>query len=91
MGVVPAPRVTRKSPSLYLGGFSPRTPKMLRALARVALLLPIAATHALAGLVARERTHPTMRAQGESMTEQDIIDIATYLSQPAPGEAGGAQ
>ena len=140
MGVAPAPRVTRKSPSLYLGGFSPRTPKMLRALVRVALLLPIGATHALAAegnledgkvkvytctgchgipnyknvyphysvpkihnqsyayIVSAltsyktgERSHPTMRAQGESMTEQDIIDIATYLSQPAPGEAGGAQ
>lgn len=27
-----------------------------------------------------ERAHPTMRAQGESMTEQDIHDIAAYLS-----------
>ena len=38
-----------------------------------------------------ERSHPTMRAQGESMTEQVIIDIATYLSQPAPAETGGAK
>ncbi len=27
-----------------------------------------------------ERSHPTMRAQGESMTDQDIHDIAAYLS-----------
>jgi len=27
-----------------------------------------------------ERSHPTMRAQGESLSEQDIRDIATYLS-----------
>jgi cytochrome c553 len=27
-----------------------------------------------------EREHPTMRAQGESLSEQDIADIATYLS-----------
>lgn len=27
-----------------------------------------------------ERPHPTMRAQGESLSEQDIRDIATYLS-----------
>lgn len=113
---------------------------MLRALARIALLLPLSATTALAAeanvedgrvkvytctgchgipnyknvyphysvpkihnqnyayLVNAltsykngERSHPTMRAQGESMTEQDIIDIATYLSQPGPAEAGGAK
>ena len=29
-----------------------------------------------------ERSHPTMRAQGESMSEQDIADIAAYLSKP---------
>jgi cytochrome c553 len=28
-----------------------------------------------------ERDHPTMRAQGESLSEQDIADIAAYLSQ----------
>ncbi len=28
-----------------------------------------------------ERSHPTMRAQGESMTDQDIADIAAYLSE----------
>ena len=27
-----------------------------------------------------ERTHPTMRAQGESLSDQDIADIAAYLS-----------
>ena len=27
-----------------------------------------------------ERSHPTMRAQGESLSEQDMRDIATYLS-----------
>lgn len=27
-----------------------------------------------------ERTHPTMRAQAEGYSEQDLIDIATYLS-----------
>jgi cytochrome c553 len=31
-----------------------------------------------------ERAHPTMRAQGESLSEQDIRDIATYLSSLAP-------
>ncbi len=35
-----------------------------------------------------ERSHPTMRAQGESMSEQDIADIAAYLSQPAAVEGG---
>jgi cytochrome c553 len=38
-----------------------------------------------------ERTHPTMRAQGESMTEQDIADIAAYLSQPSPADAEAAE
>ena len=32
-----------------------------------------------------ERSHPTMRAQGESMSEQDIADIAAYLSKPVQG------
>ena len=27
-----------------------------------------------------ERSHPTMRAQGESLSDQDIRDIATFLS-----------
>lgn len=31
-----------------------------------------------------ERTHPTMRAQAESLSEQDIRDIATYLSSITP-------
>ena len=31
-----------------------------------------------------ERAHPTMRAQGESLSEQDIRDISTYLSSLAP-------
>ena len=29
-----------------------------------------------------DRSHPTMRAQGESLSEQDIADIAAYLSTP---------
>ena len=33
---------------------------------------------------AGERPHPTMRAQAESLTDQDIADIAAYLS-----DAGG--
>ncbi|HET8898529.1 MAG TPA: cytochrome c [Rhodanobacteraceae bacterium] len=32
------------------------------------------------------RSHPTMRAQAESMSEQDIKDIATYLSSLAPAK-----
>lgn len=31
-----------------------------------------------------ERAHPTMRAQGESLSEQDINNIAAYLSSLAP-------
>ncbi len=31
-----------------------------------------------------ERKHPTMRAQAESMSDQDIRDIATYLSSLTP-------
>jgi cytochrome c553 len=31
-----------------------------------------------------ERAHPTMRAQGESLSDADIRDIATYLSSIAP-------
>ncbi|PZO11069.1 MAG: cytochrome C [Lysobacteraceae bacterium] len=27
-----------------------------------------------------ERPHPTMRAQGEGLTDQDIADLAAYLS-----------
>jgi cytochrome c553 len=31
-----------------------------------------------------ERAHPTMRAQGESLSEQDISNIASYLSSLTP-------
>jgi cytochrome c553 len=31
-----------------------------------------------------ERSHPTMRAQGESLSDQDIADIAAYLSSLTP-------
>ena len=31
-----------------------------------------------------ERAHPTMRVQGESLSEQDIRNVATYLSSIAP-------
>jgi cytochrome c553 len=32
-----------------------------------------------------ERSHPTMRAQGESLTEQDIADLSRFLAgAPAP-------
>ena len=31
-----------------------------------------------------ERSHPTMRAQAESMSAEDIRDIATYLSSITP-------
>ncbi len=31
-----------------------------------------------------ERAHPTMRAQGESLSDADIRDIATYLSSLTP-------
>jgi cytochrome c553 len=31
-----------------------------------------------------ERAHPTMRAQGESLSEQDINNIAAYLSSLSP-------
>jgi cytochrome c553 len=27
-----------------------------------------------------ERAHPTMRAQGEGLSDKEIVDIATYLS-----------
>lgn len=29
-----------------------------------------------------ERTHPTMQAQGESLSDQDIADIARFLAGP---------
>ena len=31
-----------------------------------------------------DRSHPTMRAQGQSMSEQDILNIATFLSSLTP-------
>jgi cytochrome c553 len=31
-----------------------------------------------------DRAHPTMRAQGESLSEQDITNIAAYLSSLTP-------
>jgi cytochrome c553 len=31
-----------------------------------------------------ERAHPTMRAQGESMSDEDIRNIAAYLSSLSP-------
>ena len=35
---------------------------------------------ALNGYKSGERSHPTMRAQGESLSKEDIEDIAAYLS-----------
>lgn len=35
---------------------------------------------ALNGYKNGERSHPTMRAQGESLSKEDIEDIAAYLS-----------
>jgi len=39
---------------------------------------------ALTGYKKGERAHPTMRAQGESLSEQDIVNIASYLSSITP-------
>ena len=39
---------------------------------------------ALTGYKKGDRAHPTMRAQGESLSEQDIINIASYLSSITP-------
>jgi cytochrome c553 len=39
---------------------------------------------ALNGYKKGERAHPTMRAQGESLSEKDISDIASYLSSLTP-------
>ena len=36
---------------------------------------------------AGERTHPTMRAQGESLSDQDIADISAYYEQHGKGGA----
>lgn len=33
-----------------------------------------------------ERSHPTMRAQGESLSDEDIRDIAAYLSSLGPSK-----
>ena len=35
---------------------------------------------ALTGYKKRERNHPTMQAQAQSFSDQDIADIAAYLS-----------
>jgi cytochrome c553 len=35
---------------------------------------------ALTGYKTGQRSHPTMRAQGESLSDQDIQNIAAYLS-----------
>lgn len=34
------------------------------------------------------RQHPTMRAQGEALSDQDIADIAAFLAGGAPSSAG---
>ena len=39
---------------------------------------------ALNGYKKGERSHPTMRAQGESLSDQDIANIASYLSSLTP-------
>lgn len=39
---------------------------------------------ALTGYKTGERTHPTMQAQAESFSEQEIADIAAYLSSLKP-------
>lgn len=39
---------------------------------------------ALKGYQTGERDHPTMRAQGESLSAQDIEDIAAYLAGLTP-------
>lgn len=36
---------------------------------------------------AGERLHPSMQAQGESMSDQDIADIARFLAGPAAAPA----
>ena len=33
-----------------------------------------------------ERSHPTMRAQGESLSDEDIRNVAAYLSSLSPGK-----
>lgn len=39
---------------------------------------------ALKAYAAEKRTNPTMHAQASSLSEQDIRDIAAFLSQPRP-------
>ena len=39
---------------------------------------------ALNGYKKGDRSHPTMRAQGESLSDQDIANIASYLSRLTP-------
>ena len=39
---------------------------------------------ALKGYQSGDRSHPTMRAQGESLSAQDIEDIAAYLAGLTP-------
>src|SRR5687768_7339857 len=41
---------------------------------------------ALTGYKKGERSHPTMQAQAESFSEQDIADIAAYLSGLKPAK-----
>lgn len=41
---------------------------------------------ALTGYKKGERSHPTMQAQAESFTDEEIADIAAYLSSLKPAE-----
>ena len=41
---------------------------------------------ALTGYKKGERNHPTMKAQAESFSDQEIADIAAYLSSLKPAE-----
>ena len=41
---------------------------------------------ALTGYKKGERNHPTMKAQAQSFSEQDIADIAAYLSSLKPAK-----
>ncbi|AVP57022.1 c-type cytochrome [Pulveribacter suum] len=38
-----------------------------------------------------ERRHPTMRGVADSLTDQDIADVAAYYASQAQGEGGGAK
>ncbi|MEO8011239.1 MAG: cytochrome c [Dokdonella sp.] len=44
---------------------------------------------ALTGYKTGERMHPTMQAQGESLTDEDIRDIAAYVSGLTAKKGGG--